>query len=134
VGFQVAHPFVAALVILLTLIAMVALGLFFAGFYVLTRAAGPLSQAVMAPVRFLSGTQFPIGALPAGLQALSYAIPVTFGLSAVRGTLLGGQGLAELAPSLLILVGMSAAFALAGAWLIHRMELRAKRNGTLHAY
>lgn len=133
-GFHVADPAAAVLVVLLTLLAMVALGLFFAGFYVLTRSAGPLSQAVQAPVRFLSGTQFPVSALPGGVQAASYALPVTYGLLATRRALLGGEGLATLWDECLALVGMSLLFALLGAWLLGRMEARAKRTGTLHAY
>jgi ABC-2 type transport system permease protein len=134
VDFRVAHPGAAVLVVALTLLAMVALGLFFAGFYVLTRAAGPLSNAVQAPVRFLSGTQFPVGALPGALQGMAYALPVTYGLFATRRVLLGGEGLAQLGSTLGILALMTAAFALAGAWLLRRMEARAKREGTLHAY
>lgn len=134
VNFHVAHPEAAALAVLLTLLSMVSLGLFFSGFYVLTRAAGPLSQAIQAPVRFLSGTQFPLAALPFGLQAVSYALPVTYGMYAVRRALLAGEGLAQLVDSFLILLAMSAVFFALGVWLIHRMEQRAKRKGTLHAY
>ena len=133
-GFHVAHPAAALLAVALTLAAMVALGLFFAGFYVLTRAAGPLSSVVQAPVGFLSGVQFPLAALPSALQAVSYVLPVTYGVFAVRRSLLGGEGLAELAPTLAILAVMTVAFAAAGTWLLHRMEVRAKRTGSLHAY
>ncbi|HEV8358910.1 MAG TPA: ABC transporter permease [Candidatus Thermoplasmatota archaeon] len=134
VQFHVAHPEAVVLAVGLTLLAMVALGLFFAGFYVLTRAAGPLSQAVQAPVGFLAGVQFPVQALPGALQAVSYALPVTFGLAAVRGAVLQGQGLDGQGPALLALVAMSVVFAAAGAVLIRRMEARAKREGTIHAY
>jgi ABC-2 type transport system permease protein len=134
VGFHVADPLAVLVVVALTLVAMVCLGLFFAGFYVLTRAAGPLSNAVQAPLAFLGGVRFPVGALPGALQGVAYALPVTYGLVAVRGVLLGGQGLAELQGTLLVLAAMSAGFALAGALLIQRMEARAKRNGTLHVY
>jgi ABC-2 type transport system permease protein len=134
VDFHVADPLAAVVVVALTLLAMVALGLFFAGFYVLTRAAGPLSQAIQAPVRFLAGVQFPVQALPFALQSVAYALPVTYGLFAVRRVLLSGEGLDTLGDPLLALVAMSAGFALAGAWLIRAMEDRAKRNGTIHVF
>lgn len=134
VDFRVAHPEAALAAVLLTLVAMVALGLFFAGFYVLTRAAGPLSQAVQAPVRFLAGVQFPVQALPGAVQAVSYALPVTYGLAAVRATLLEGAGLEALGAAFGALVAMSAVFGAGGALLIRRMEARAKRDGTIHAY
>jgi ABC-2 type transport system permease protein len=134
VSFQVRDPLAVAVIIALTLAAMLALGLFFAGFYVLTRAAGPLSQAVSAPLGFLSGTQFPVAALPGAAQAVSYAIPVTYGLLGVRRTLLDGARLGDIAPDLLPLVVMAVLFTAAGIVLLRRMELRAKRSGSIHAY
>ena len=85
-------------------------------------------------MRFLAGVQFPIAALPGAAQMVAYALPVTYGLFAVRRVLLAGEGLAELRDTLLALAAMTVLFALAGAWLLRRMEARAKRNGTLHAY
>ncbi|MCA1813630.1 MAG: ABC transporter permease [Halobacteriales archaeon] len=134
VSFHVADPLAVAMVIVLTLAAMVALGLFFAGFYVLTRAAGPLSQAVSAPLGFLSGTQFPVAALPSAAQAVSYALPVTYGLLGVRRALLSGATVQQLVPDMVPLVLMTVVFTVLGVWLIGRMEARAKRTGSIHAY
>jgi ABC-2 type transport system permease protein len=38
---------------------------------------------------FLCGLFFPIERLPALLQPLSYALPLTYGADAIRGTVLG---------------------------------------------
>ncbi|MHB8604581.1 MAG: ABC transporter permease [Thermoplasmatota archaeon] len=133
-SFHVSHPLVAVAVVLATLAAMVALGLFFAGFYIMSRAAGPMSNAIQQPVRFLSGTQFPVTALPGVLQAVSYALPVTYGLAAVRRVLLLGGDLSDVAQTLATLAGITALFAALGVFLLGRMEKRAKRTGSLHAY
>lgn len=132
--FSVPHPLAAGLAFVLTLAAITALGLFVAGFYVLTRSAGPVSRAVQAPVRFFSGSQFPLAALPAALRAVSFAIPVTWGLTAVRASLMEGAGLAELAPTYGVLAAFTLFFAAAGAWLVGHTERVAKERGTLHRY
>lgn len=133
-GFHLAHPGLAAAVILLTLSSMVALSLFFAAFYVLTRSAGPLSNAVQTPVRFFTGTNFPVSALPAVLQVVSFALPMTYGMIATREVFSGGGTWASLAPTLLALAGFTAFFWVVGVILIHRMERLAKERGTLHTY
>ncbi|HEX2022077.1 MAG TPA: ABC transporter permease [Candidatus Thermoplasmatota archaeon] len=133
-GFHVADPGLALAVVVLTLSSMVALSLFFSGFYVLTRSAGPLSFAVQTPVRFFTGTSFPVRALPVVLQSVSYAIPMTWGMIAVRAAFMGGHSWATLAPTLGALAAFTAFFWLMGVLLIRRMEAIAKTRGTLHRY
>ena len=133
-GFTIADPLLGLVVIALTLSSMVGLSLFFAAFYVLTRSAGPLSFAVQTPVRFFTGTSFPVGALPAVLQAVSYAIPMTYGIIAVRAAFMGTGTWESLSGTLLALVGFTAFFWVVGVLLIHRMEALAKERGTLHQF
>lgn len=132
--FTFASPLLALLALGLTLVAMVSIGFFFAGFYVLSRSAGPLSMAIQAPVRFFSGTQFPVGALPLALQAVSYAIPITWGLNAVRATLTGAPTWQDLAPTLGALAGFSLAFGTTGVLLVRYMERLSKERGTVHLF
>lgn len=132
-GFTVAAPGLAVAAIVLTLAAMVALSVFFAGFYVLTRSAGPLSFAIQAPIRFLTGTNFPVAALPGALQAVSYALPMTWGMLAVRAAFLGDAS-ADLTRMLAALAGFSVLFFALGAYLVNYMERLSKERGTLHQY
>lgn len=134
VDFQIADPFLAFVTIVLTLSAMVALGIFFAGFYVMSRSAGPLAFAIQGPIRFFAGVQFPVAALPAAVQAVSYAIPVTYGLLAVRATLIGNAGWADVSDTLITLAILTVGLFTAGAWMVNRMEMIAKKRGTLHQY
>jgi ABC-2 type transport system permease protein len=133
-GFHVADPLLGVTVILLTLSAMVALSLFFAAFYVLTRSAGPLSFAIQTPVRFLTGTNFPVRALPVIVQAVSFALPMTYGMIAVRGAFLGTATWGSLATTLVALAAFTAFFWVLGVVLVHRMERLAKERGNLHLY
>jgi len=132
--FHLGDPLLAATVLSLTLSSMVALSLFFAGFYVLTRSAGPLSNAIQTPVRFFTGTNFPVAALPAFLQAVSFALPMTYGMIAMRGVFAGEASWASLQGTLLALALFTAFFWTLGVLLIRRMENIAKTRGTLHTY
>lgn len=132
--FVVPDPLLALAAIGLTLAAMVALSLFFAAFYVLTRSAGPLSFAIQTPVRFFSGANFPIGALPLILQPISLAIPMTYGMIAVRAAFLGQASWSSLAPTFLALTAFTAFFWVVGVILVGKMERIAKQRGTLHTF
>ncbi len=63
--------------------------------------------ATMLPTVLLSGFVFPISAMPAPIQAITWAIPARFYLEIVRGICLKGVGLAVLWPQALVLLGTS---------------------------
>jgi len=132
--FQLADPLLALVVIALTLASMVALSLFFAAFYVLTRSAGPLSFSIQTPVRFFTGTNFPVSALPVILQTISYALPMTYGMIAVRQVFAGAASWASLAGTMLALSAFTVFFWVLGVVLVRKMEDVAKKRGTLHHY
>lgn len=133
-NFSVADPLLAATVLVLTLSAMVALSLFFAAFYVLTRSAGPLSFAIQTPVRFFTGTNFPVSALPVLLQTVSYALPMTYGMIAVRQVFTGAGTWESLMGTLMALTAFTVFFWTLGVVLVRRMETLAKQRGSLHHY
>jgi ABC-2 type transport system permease protein len=52
-----------------------------------------MTFATIMPTIFLSGFFFPIEAMPGWLQAISYVVPVRYGLIIMRGIILKGVGL-----------------------------------------
>lgn len=62
-----------------------------------------LSVFYLLPSILLSGFMFPFRGMPDWAQALGTMIPVTHFIRVVRGALLKGQGLADMAPSLIAL-------------------------------
>lgn len=123
-----------AVCLISTVIALISIGVFFAGFFVLTRAADQLAGGLQAPIRFFSGVAFPVTALPQMLQYVSYLIPVTYGISTMRSTILAGGDLGAVWMELISLYVMAAVFLIAGRFCLRVVERQAKRKGTLYQY
>ena len=97
---------------------------------------GPqMSFMVQAVVLLVSGVYYSVDVLPGWLQAVSYLSPATYMLDGIRGAMLDGQGVTEMARILIILlifgvllVPLSvAAFSLAEKWA--KITGRLKRHG-----
>lgn len=117
-----------------TMAALVSVGVFFAGFFVLTRAADQLASGLQAPIRFFSGVAFPVSALPQMLQYISYLIPVTYGIVALRKCILLGGDLGGVWVDIAPLWLMSAIFLVLGQITLKILERQAKRKGTLYLF
>ena len=110
------------------LLASTALGYVLAGIFVLTRRANVIANFLQAPVYLLSGAVVPAAELPGSLQHFARVFPLSYGMDAVRNSMLAGATVNEIATSLLGLVGTSIALLALGAWLLQKVERNA-RNG-----
>jgi len=115
-----------------TMIALVAVGVFFASFFVLTRIADQLATSLQAPVRYASGVAFPVAALPAIFQLFGYMLPVTYGIAALRTTVIQHGTLVGLATDLIPLFVLTAILLIVGDLVLKRLELKAKKDGSLY--
>lgn len=86
---------------------------------------------IQEPLMFFSGMIFPLQAMPKGLLIFSYLLPLTFGLIAVRLTLLGGASLFDVTTPLAILAAMVVVLFVVATWLIGYAERTAKAQATL---
>jgi lipooligosaccharide transport system permease protein len=67
---------------------------------------------VLTPMMMLSGVFFPLDQMPAAVQAAAKLLPLYHGVAIVRPLLAG-----ELAPGIVLHVGVLAAYAFAGFYL-----------------
>jgi ABC-2 type transport system permease protein len=81
-----------------------------------------------------SGVFFPVTLLPPWLRLISYALPFTYALRALRGALMRGAGLAELAPDLLVLLAFVALLLPLSLWSMRYAIGRLKERGELVHY
>ncbi len=117
-----------------TMVALLAVGVFFGGFFVLTRAADQLASGLQAPIRFFSGVAFPVSVLPQILQFVSFVIPVTYGILTLRDSILSGGDIHTIWPNIAALYLLAALFLLSAHFTIRAVERRAKKNGTLYMF
>lgn len=133
---RTAHPdFVAsALVFLLSLGVAVSIGILAGAMQIATQRGGGALALVASATWFLTGALFPVSVLPAPIRLLSYLIPITHCLQAMRLTLLQGASLTgiwmEVAP-LLIFVGILVPLSL---FVFARALRHARWRGTLSYY
>jgi len=86
-------------VVLLTSVAMISFGLLISAVGLYMRSALIVANIFLFVTLLLSGVNFPVSALPAWLQPVSWVIPLTWGTQGLR-LAIAGASLAGLAPTL----------------------------------
>ncbi|MGH2592270.1 MAG: ABC transporter permease [Anaerolineae bacterium] len=114
-------------------------GFAFAALTLRVREAGQtLANLLQFAFMLLCAPFFPFAALPAWMQTVSRAIPLSYGVDAFRSTLMGyPAGFPELAPievELVIVITFGLSMPVLGLWLYRREEDRARRTGSLSEY
>lgn len=122
-------PFAAAL--LAVLASALVLGLLLSSLFVLTRAAGRISEALMYPVFILGGLLVPLSLLPGWVQPLSTVVSLRWGGELLRA---GAVGDAQSPLAWLALALTTGAYAVLARLSFGRVLDRARREGTLDLY
>lgn len=135
---QVDWPlFLAGLLIGLIMLAM--MGYLIAGLTMVTaRHYGAIGESAAGALYLFSGAIFPLDVLPAWLQPVGFAMPLTYWLEVIRRALIGE--VAEAFPTLsgfsspqllLILVGLSILFGLVSFFIFRICEHSAREKGLI---
>ena len=77
---------------------------------------------LVMPLFFLSGALYPLKGLPAALQVLTHADPLTYGVDGVRGVLIGTSHFGA-AFDVLILIAVGIGFLMLGAWRFSKIDV-----------
>lgn len=91
VPLQFVHPWLFALALPATVVALALMGLVLASTFVLYRNANALSNLLEYPVWIASGLVFSTAILPDWTRPISWALPPYWGVLAVRHAALGGE-------------------------------------------
>jgi ABC-2 type transport system permease protein len=113
------------------LIGLYGFGFAFAAIVLLMREANTLVDVSSFLVQGLSGTNFPVQSLPSWLIPIALALPLTYGLDAVRGWLLQTQTILPLRVEIVLLVVFMFLMLWFGSWVFYRVERRVRTLGTL---
>jgi ABC-2 type transport system permease protein len=124
-GFRPSHFSLFPLALLfMALIAIVfaALGMAFGSIVEDMQGFQLIMNFMVLPIFFLSGALFPLTGLPKTLEVITRIDPLTYGVDALRGALIGGAHFA-LALDTLLLCLLAAAFLGVGGYLFSKIQL-----------
>jgi ABC-2 type transport system permease protein len=134
--FTVANWWGVALAVLLSLICLESLAFLSAAFVMLFKKGDPITPLIAASSFVFTGVFFPFEQLPWVFRWLSYCIPMTYALRAVRTYVFTGVPLGDAVAlhdvRMLLLFG--AVMAPLSIWFFKHAEALARRKGTLCHY
>jgi ABC-2 type transport system permease protein len=132
-GFRltIAHPLHFAVSLLLTVLALISLGLVIAPFMSVNVGAGVWANALEFPMYIVGGFLFPVILLPAWTTPISYALSPYWAARALHATSGGAVPLADVYLSWGLLIGFSVLYWFISAWLFRVLLRRAREQATL---
>jgi ABC-2 type transport system permease protein len=123
----------AALVLLMTIAALMGIGLASAAFVLAFKQNEPFSGALLAMSFLISGVLYPTSVLPNWLAPLAPLLPTTHALDLSRGLLVGDVPVNEMLGHLAALAGFCLTLPI-GLVLLAAALRHAKRNGSISHY
>ena len=120
--------------IILTITSLSGIGLMSAGIIIITKVGDPITWAFTSLTGLLSGVLFPVEYLPKYLQSISFLLPTTHALHALRMTLIQSAGIAEVSYQLFILFIMTLITVPLGFIIIRIGFNQARKVGSLAQY
>lgn len=135
-GMQFDNPDILAgiLILMLSIVCFSFIGIMSAGFMLIFKRNEPVSWFIGGLTGLFSGVYFPVEVLPVKLQAVSYILPATYSLRALRHALLGGYSFNMLIPDILILIVFSIVLAPLAAIVFKYTLKQVKTDGSLVHY
>lgn len=124
----------SALIVIVLLLAYAGVGLIGSSMLLCFRTTGPLLSGALTISAFLGGVYYPTHVIPSWLQQISRALPLTYGLRALRQSALRGEPFEAVSNDVAIL-GVFAVMLLSIGGIAMALALRyARRTGTLSHY
>jgi ABC-2 type transport system permease protein len=126
---ELGGPTSLALLLLLPLavLSATAIGTLVATLFIRSRSADRIAEVVLYPVFVCSGVLLPLRMFPAWLRPVSWVLPLYWADRVLRS---GSAGRLALG-AVVVLVAMSAAYTLAGAWIFRRVVATGRERGNL---
>ena len=131
IDFSGANWVAAIPTLVLTVGVFLGLGMFSAGYSLITRESSPIEGWVGWSSQFLAGVYFPVAILPEGLRQIAGWLPFTYALEAVRKSLIQGVSLEEISGDLIVLFGFSLLILPLGLAFFRWAFRKARLHGTL---
>jgi ABC-2 type transport system permease protein len=125
---------VGAAVVALILLAYLPIGIVAGALILAFRTTAQITAVVLSLSALLGGVYYPTSVIPSWLASVSQFVPLTYGLRALRRTLIEGAPVSALAPDLAVLAGFAAVLSVVSVLFLGWSVSHARRAGTLAQY
>ncbi len=125
---------VGIVILLLIILAYLPFGMLSAAAIIAFRTPTPLGRLAVAGSALLGGAYYSTAVIPSWLQRLSGLVPLTYGLRALRRTLLEDMDLPAVLPDILALSAFALGLLLLSSWTLSVALRYARRSGSLSQY
>lgn len=124
----------AFVVLILTILSFSGLGMISAGFIIIFKKGEPINFIFSGLSRFLGGVYFPITLLPLWIRNISFLLPITYSLDAMRKAVLNNADLFSLRANIVCLIIFIALLLPLGIFSFKSALKKAKKDATLLYY
>ena len=124
----------AAVVQILTITTFGSIGIISASFVMVFKKGDPVTALVGRLSPLLGGVFVPPEVFPLWLKAISYMLPLTHSLIAMRLAVYQGYTIFQLAPQILVLLGFTVVLLPVSIFAFHLAVRKAKKEGSLIQY
>jgi ABC-2 type transport system permease protein len=118
----IGNIFIAFAVIALLAIVSQALGILLSSLAQREAQAVQFLPLVVVPTYLLSGIFWPLESIPAWLRPVSYILPPTYAVEAMRSVILRGWGLDKILPDIVALLIFALIFLVSATFLLRRRK------------
>ena len=132
VNFGQADVLVLTLTVFLTAFTMAGFGLFIGGLSFFFRNPMVFANIFTFVLLIFWGVNFPVQSLPTVIQPISYLFPLTYGITAARSAISGGN-LIQIAPTLALQLVVGFAAMVIGFLFFRSFENNARKTGKMEA-
>jgi ABC-2 type transport system permease protein len=132
VNFGQADALALTLTVFLTAFTMAGFGLFIGGLSFFFRNPMVFANIFTFVLLIFCGVNFPVQSLPTVIQPISYLFPLTYGITAARSAINGGN-LIQIAPTLALQLVVGFAAMVVGFLFFRSFENNARKTGKMEA-
>jgi ABC-2 type transport system permease protein len=120
--------------LILSVLAFGSVGLLGASLVLVLKAWNPLTALFSGLSMLLGGVLYPVQSMPAAAQVGAMVLPITYALEAMRGALLTGKSISDLAVPLLILAGFTVVVMPVALFAFQGALRHLRRQGSISHY
>ena len=133
-NFEITNALFIPIILVLVYVTSFGFGLFISGIVMLYKQVDAIVSFFVFLQYTFCGYDFVMAAIPPWIRSISYFLPATWGIEAIRGIIICDLSTAKVLELILVLGGFACLYLFLGFYFLTRFENTAKRRGGLASY